>query len=48
MIKTRKNFGLTYVWSVLLYGSEAWTLTVQDEQKNRSNGNVEKWNRAQK
>jgi len=32
-LKTRKNFAKSYVWSVLLYGREAWTLTAQDEKK---------------
>jgi hypothetical protein len=32
-LKTRKNFAKSYVWSVLLYGSETWTLTAQDKKK---------------
>lgn len=32
-LKTRKNFVKSYVWSVLLYGSETWTLTAQDKKK---------------
>jgi len=32
-LKIRKNFAKIYVWSVLLYGSKAWTLTAQNKQK---------------
>jgi hypothetical protein len=26
-LEVRKHFIITYVWSMLLYGSEAWTVT---------------------
>ena len=29
----RKNFDKCYVWSVLLYGCETWTINGQDKKK---------------
>ncbi|KAI5731180.1 hypothetical protein M8J77_006038 [Diaphorina citri] len=32
-INTRKNFIKTFVWTVLTYGSETWTITKKDREK---------------
>jgi len=32
-INMRKNFVKCYVWSVLLYGCETWTINGQDKKK---------------
>jgi len=32
-LKTTKNLAKSYVWSILLYGCETWTLAVLDKKK---------------
>jgi hypothetical protein len=41
-LKTRKNFAKSYIRSVLLYGSETWTLTAKYKKKIKA---MEIWTR---